>query len=106
MQFFNTNKRTINDKTIFYMIGWQTALIEHRVMTQVVEKHGWDGLNTKNVKAAMNNLKNFSVLGGLQTISYSNDRRTPTQARVYKVSKGKLLPVTPFLEVPDMKPKK
>ncbi|MGZ8429646.1 MAG: ABC transporter substrate-binding protein [Candidatus Deferrimicrobiaceae bacterium] len=106
MGFFNANKRTINDKTIFYMIGWQTALIEHKVMTQVVDKHGWDGLTTKNIKAGMNSLKNYAVLGGLQTISYSNDRRTPPQARVYKVSKGKLLPVTPFLEVPDMRPKK
>ncbi len=106
MGLFNANKRTLNDKTIFYMIGWQTALIEHKVMTDVVDKYGWDGLNTKNLKAAMSSLKNFAVLGGLQTISYSNDRRTPTQARVYKVSRGKLLPMTRFMEVPDMKPKK
>ena len=106
MGFFNANKRTVNDKGIVYMLGWQDALIAHKVMTQVVDKHGWDGLTTKNIKAELEGLKGFDVLGGLSKISYTKDRRTPTQARVYKVSKGKLLPVTPFLEVPDLRPKK
>ncbi|MGZ8430249.1 MAG: ABC transporter substrate-binding protein [Candidatus Deferrimicrobiaceae bacterium] len=106
MGFFNANKRTINDKGIVYIFGWQDALIAHKVMTQVVDKLGWDGLTTTNIKAELESLKGFEVLGGLSKISYTKDRRTPTQARVYKVSKGKLLPVTPFLEVPDLRPKK
>jgi branched-chain amino acid transport system substrate-binding protein len=106
MGFFNANKRTTNDKSIFYMIAWQVALTEHRIMNQVVDKHGWDGLTTKNIMAALDGLKGLDLLDGLSKISYTKDRRTPTQARVYKVSKGKLLPVTPFLEVPDLKPKK
>ncbi len=106
MEFFNANKRTTNDMAIFYMIAWQQALIEHKVMTEVVNKHGWDGLNTKNLKAALNGLKNFEPLGGFTKVSFSENRRTSTQARVYKVNDGKLLPVTPFLELADLRPKK
>jgi branched-chain amino acid transport system substrate-binding protein len=106
MGFFDANKRTINDKSIFYMIAWQQALLEHKIMTQVVDKYGWDGLNMKNLKTALNGLKNLELLGGLAKVSYTNERRTPTQARVYKVTGGKLLPVTSFVEVPDLKPKK
>ncbi len=105
MGFFNKYKRTTNDKSVFYMIAWQQAIVEQKIMTQVVDKHGWDGLTTKNIKAELEALKGFDVLGGLAKISYTKDRRTPTQARVYRVSKGKLLPVTPFMEVPDLRPK-
>jgi branched-chain amino acid transport system substrate-binding protein len=106
MGFFNANKRTTNDKGTVYMLGWQDALIAHEVLNRVVDKYGWDGLTTKNIKATLENLKGFAVLGGLAKIGYSKDRRTPTQARVYKVADGKLIPVTPFLEVPDLRPKK
>jgi len=106
MQLFNANKRSINDKGLFYMLAWQDALLEHKIMNQVVDKHGWDGLTTKNIKAALDGLKGLDLLDGLSKISYTKDRRTPTQTRVYKVTGGKLLPVTPFQEVPDLKPKK
>ncbi len=106
MGLFNANKRTTNDKSLFYMLAWQQAILEHKIMSQVVDKYGWDGLTTKNIMTALEGLKGYDVLGGLSKVSYTKDRRTPTQARVYKVTGGKLLPLTPFLEVPDLRPKK
>jgi branched-chain amino acid transport system substrate-binding protein len=105
MQLFTANKRTVNEKSLLYLVAWQCALLEQKIMIQIVDKYGWDGLTTKNIKAALDNLQGFDVMGGLQKVSYSKDRKTPTKARVYKVSNGKLLPVTPFLEVPDLKPR-
>jgi branched-chain amino acid transport system substrate-binding protein len=106
MKYFNQSKRTVRDKTLFYLIGWYVALAEHKIMNQVVKEHGWKGLTTKNIVNALNKMKDYKPLHGITVLSYSEKRRTPTVARVYKISKGKLLPLTDFLEVPDLRPAK
>jgi ABC-type branched-subunit amino acid transport system substrate-binding protein len=104
MKFFNQNKRTINDRTLFYLIPWYNALLQHKIMTEVVDKYGWKGLNTVNIKKALNNVKDFAPLKGLTRISYSEKQRTPSVIRLYRVTGGKFLPLTGFLKVPDMRP--
>ncbi|MDY6881447.1 MAG: ABC transporter substrate-binding protein [Thermodesulfobacteriota bacterium] len=104
MKYYNLNKRTKKDRALFYLIGWYGALLEHKIMTDVVEKHGWKGLNTKNIKEALNNLNDFAPLQGLTRLSFSDRRRTPKVTRIYKCQSGKLLPISDFLEVPDLRP--
>lgn len=104
MEYFNKNNRTIKDKAIFYMIGWYTALLEHKVLTEVVDKYGWKGLNTGNIKKVLNNTKDYAPLNGITRITLSEKRRTPTVARIYQIRGGKLIPLSGFMEVPDMRP--
>ncbi len=106
MKYFTKNKRTAKERTLFYIVPWCQALIEHHVMTEVVKKYGWEGLNAKNVVAVMNNLKDFAPLDGIGRYSYSEKRRTPHLMRVYKITGGKFLPVSDFFEVPDLMPAK
>jgi branched-chain amino acid transport system substrate-binding protein len=104
MKYFKQNNRTVNDISLFYFLGWQSALIEHKILTDVVDQHGWQGVNTKNVKAALNGLKDFKALGGISIITYTEKRRTPTKVRMYKYMQGKFLPQSDWLEVEDMRP--
>ena len=106
MHYFNKNKRTKKDRALFYLIGWYVSLLEHKIMTDVVNKHGWKGLNTRNIMDTLNNLKDFAPLGGLTRLSFSERRRTPKVTRIYRCKSGKLLPITDFLEVPDLRPAK
>ena len=106
MKYYKRNKRTVKEKSIFYFIAWQNALIEHKVMTDIVNKYGWKGLTTKNIKRALNRLKNFAPLKGLTKITYSDDRRTPRVGRVYTIKGTKIMPQTDFMQVPDMRPVK
>ena len=105
MKLFNANKRKIDDLTVTYLLAWQCALIQHKVMNSVVDEYGWDGLNAKNIMKVMESLRNFKVFGGLSVVSFTHERRTPTTVRAYRVTKGKFIPVTPFMEVPDLKPR-
>jgi branched-chain amino acid transport system substrate-binding protein len=104
MKYFKANKRTEKDKSLFYLIGWQMAFVEHKILNEVVKQHGWNGLNAQNIMSALNRLDDYEPLHGMTKISYSEKRRTPKVARVYKISKGQFLPVTGFLEVPDLRP--
>lgn len=104
MGYFNKNNRTIKDKTIFYMVAWYTALLEHKVMTEVVEKHGWEGLTAANLKEALNKTNNFLPLDGITRLTYSDKRRTPSVGRLYRIEGEKMLPLTEFQELEDMRP--
>ncbi len=107
MELFKANGRDrIKDIGFHYLTAWQDALVEHKVMTEVVNKYGWQGLNVNNLKRTLNSLKDFEPLHGLTKITYTEERRTPTFARIFKTTNGKLLPITGFLEVPDMRPVK
>ena len=104
LEQFKKNNRTKKDMSAFYMIGWYNMAVEHKVITEVVEKHGWDGLTTQNLKAAMNRVKDFLPWGGLTKITYTAKRPVPAHMRMYQSQKGKLLPVSDWEEVPDFLP--
>jgi len=104
MKYFNKNNRTLKEKTSFYMIAWYVALLEHKVMTEVVEKHGWEGLTVDNLKKTINNTNNFLPLDGITKLTYSDKRRTPRVSRAYRVEGEKMVPLTEFQELEDMRP--
>jgi len=104
MKYFNQNNRTAKEKTLYYLLAWQMALTEHKIMNQLVKEQGWAGLTTKNIVNTFNQMKDFKPLEGITVLSFSEKRRSPAAGRVYKISKGKLLPLTDFMEVPDLRP--
>jgi ABC-type branched-subunit amino acid transport system substrate-binding protein len=110
MQFlieqFKKNDRKPTDRSAFYGLAWQNMAVEHMVMTQVVEKYGWEGLTTKNLLAAMNQVKDFMPWKGLTKITYTAKRPVPSHMRMYQSQKGKLVGVSDWEEVPDFMPEK
>jgi branched-chain amino acid transport system substrate-binding protein len=104
LEQFKKNGRTDKDRSAFYLIAWTTAAIEHKVMNEVVQKYGWDGLTTKNLKAAMNEIKDFMPWGGLTKITYTAKRPVPSHMRMYQAKQGKILPVSDWGEVPNFLP--
>lgn len=106
MKYFTKNKRTIKEKTLFYMWGFCDTLLMKHVIETTVNQHGWGGFNVENIKKVIFNINDFRPLGGLTTYSYSEKRRSPKMVRVYKISGGKVLPITDFFEAPDLRPAK
>lgn len=106
LEQFKKNNRKVTDQSAFYIIAWINTAVEHKVMTEVVEKYGWDGLNTKNLKAAMDQIKDFMPWGGLMKITYTPERPVPRDMRMYQAQKGRLVPVSDWEEIPDFYPKK
>jgi hypothetical protein len=106
LEQFHKNNRTKADMSAFYLLAWQNMAVEHKVMTEVVEKYGWDGLTTKNLLDAMNHVKDFMPWGGLTKLTYTARRPVPSHMRMYQSEKGKLVPVSDWEEVPDFIPDK
>ena len=106
LEQFKKNNRTDKDKSAFYIIAWINAAVEKKVITEVVEKYGWEGLTTENLKAAMDRVTDFLPWGGLMKLTYTAKRPVPSHLRMYKSQKGKLLPVSDWEGVPDFLPTK
>jgi ABC-type branched-subunit amino acid transport system substrate-binding protein len=106
LEQFKENNRTKADKSAFYLLAWDNVAVEHKVITEVVEKYGWEGLTTKNLLDAMNHVKDFMPWGGLSKITYTAKRPVPSHMRMYQAQKGKLVAVSDWEEVPDFYPEK
>jgi ABC-type branched-subunit amino acid transport system substrate-binding protein len=106
LEQFKKNNRTKADKSAFYLLAWDNVAVEHKVMTQVVKKYGWEGLTTKNLLAAMNQVTDFLPWGGLTKLTYTAERPVPRHMRMYQSQSGKILPVSDWVEVPDFYPSK
>jgi ABC-type branched-subunit amino acid transport system substrate-binding protein len=103
---FKKNNRTKNDMSAFYLLAWINMAVEKKVIEEVVDKHGWDGLTTKNLKAAMNRVTDFMPWGGLCKLTYTAKRPVPAYMAMYQGQNGKILPVSGWEKVPDFLPAK
>ncbi len=103
MKYFKSNNRTKNEKSLFYLLAWQCAIMEYDILTKIVKEKGWDAVNAKAIDTVLRSGMEFSPLD-MQTLKFTETRRTPPFARVYQVKSGKLLPMTDFLTVPDFQP--
>ncbi len=104
MKHMQKNNRTEKDKSAFYFVGWMNAAAQHRAMLQVVQKHGWEGMNAKNLKAALNTIKDWKPLEGMTSVTYTAKRPVPRGMRMYQVKGGKILPITDWQLTPNFLP--
>jgi len=70
---------------------------------KVVEKYGWEGLTGKRVWDVLVNLKHFDSLG-LADVTYSPDYPVLGRIKMYGVKNGQILPVSDYMDLPDMTP--
>ncbi|MEW6033718.1 MAG: ABC transporter substrate-binding protein [Chloroflexota bacterium] len=100
-EYFDKASRPAKDRTVLYPLGFQNVLICKEVIGRAVKEVGWDKLSGEAIKAQLLKLKNFSALG-ISTITYTADRYSPSLARVYQFKDGKLLPVSDWMEAPNL----
>ena len=100
-KYMQKNKRPEKYKTSTYPISWAAVIIFSEIMERTVDKYGWDGLTGPNIKKEMEGLKNFKILKDLWLYSYSSTQRSPRHGKVFQVKNGKIVPITPFQEMPD-----
>jgi len=97
------NNRGPNIKTMYYPHIWAKLDVVAHVVGKVVDKHGWKGVTGKNVWAEMTNLKDYDALG-LARVSFRPDYPVLTKGRVFMVKEGEIIPMSDYLELPDMTP--
>jgi branched-chain amino acid transport system substrate-binding protein len=103
--YMDKNNRTVKDKTNFYLVSWQYALLVHKVTKDAVTKVGWDKLDVPAIKNELNRLTDFEPLNGLVKMTYTDKRRSSPWLTVFKVTGGKFIDVGGgFVRAPDLRP--
>ena len=105
LEFFRKKGRDPKYRTNYYILLWATALTFKEAIQRAVDEVGWGKLDGAAVKTQLERLKDFSPLG-LSYYTYSEKRRSPSKARIYRAEGGKILPITDWRECPDLRPAK
>ena len=79
--------------------------IAQEVLTQTVERVGWDKLDGQEVFNTLVESKGFTTLG-FQPFEFAPGKRSPLKCRVMKMKNGDPVPITGWRPCPDMRPAK
>lgn len=90
---FKKNNRTAAERQNVYIGSFIGGLLMQRATLEAVKKRGWGGITGPNVKEALENTKDFKAMG-LTKISYSKQLRNGLDFKMYKMTQGKIVPIT------------
>jgi hypothetical protein len=101
------NKRTEAEQTALAVSSWQNILLFHKIMTDAVNKVGWDKLDFQVLKKELNQLTNWEPLNGIVRVTYKEKQRFPLTGGIMKVQKGKFVNAMGsgvLVDLPDLTP--
>jgi len=99
-QFKLHNRKPI-ERTSAYVYAYSQVFQGMEAVKNAVRKVGWGKLNGEAVKSELEKMKNFTVFG-LNYITYKPGRVTPTKSRILKVKGGQLIPITGYMDCPEL----
>ena len=97
------NKRGVNIQTLYYVHIWAKLNFTCDIVKKVVDKYGWEGLTGKRVWNELVNTKGFDSLG-LADVTFSPNYPVLERCKIYGVKNGKILPLSGYVDLPDMTP--
>ena len=86
--------------------GWSVHLKFYDAIKMVVDEHGWENLDGKHVKEAMETFRNRPILDGVQVVTYTPDKHSPDQAFMAQIQNGKHVNIEDgkWHTMPDLRP--
>lgn len=100
---FHKHNRQPEEKVMGYLAAWPELYTICYCMNKAVEEVGWDKLSGATLRDQFLKLKDFSPLG-MTRYTFTADRPAPTQTLIFKVERGRLLPITDWVTCPDLRP--
>jgi branched-chain amino acid transport system substrate-binding protein len=105
LEYMKKNDRPEGYQTSTYPISWAAVIIFKEIMERVIDKYGWEKVyDGPTVKKELQGLKDFAVLEDLWHFSYEPKRPSPISGKVFQVKNGKIVPLTGFMTMPDLRP--
>jgi len=80
----------------------ETALLQY-LMTKIVKEKGWNNLNSMSIKDELFKVKDWWDPWKLMPWTLSADRMSRIHTTVYKFEGHKILPLTDWVECPDLR---
>jgi len=100
---FYKHKRQPQERTMGYLAAWCELYTICHALNECVEEVGWDGLSGITLRDQFLKLNDFSPQG-MTRYSFTAKKPEPTQTLIFKVERGRLLPITDWVTCPDLRP--
>ncbi len=105
-KIFKDNNRDPNkDKMFGYTTSLNIFLTVKQVCETVVDKYGWEGLNSENYLKVLNSGQEFDVMGTTPPVKYVGNCRVLSHMKVGQIVNGQLVGVSDWLKCPNLWPK-
>lgn len=104
-EIFEKNGRDPNkDKLFGYITSLNIFLTIKGVCEAVVDKYGWEGLNSENYLAMLTSGQEFDVMGTTPPVKYEDGCRVLSDIRIGQIQNGELKGITGWLRCPNLWP--
>jgi len=100
---FYKHDRKPEERTLSYLAEWAELYTVCYAMNKAVEEVGWDELSGITLRDQFLNLEDFCPQG-MTRYTFTARKPEPTQTLIFKVERGRLLPITDWVTCPDLRP--
>ena len=103
LKWLKKKKRGLKIKTNAYTVKWAKMLLVTHIVEKLVDEKGWKGVTADNFLHELLNTSHFDAMG-ICNFDYTPTRPYLVTGRIYMMKNGKVLPVSDYVEAPDLRP--
>ena len=100
---FLKNNRKPEQHVIGYLGAWPVLYTICDTVRNVVDEKGWGNLNGHSMREQFLKLRDYRPLG-MTSYSFTAERPAPDMTLIFKIERGRLLPLTDWVKCPDLRP--
>lgn len=100
---FKRSNRTEDERTMVYFVFWTVCEMFCEAAEIAVNEWGWENLDGAHMYEAFRSMRACDV-AGLQPFTFAPGKVTPREARMFEFRDGEPIPITDYLDCPDLRP--
>ena len=102
---FKANSRKPAEHSVGYLLTYGIVDATRQIMEKTIDRVGFDALSGAAMYETMQATGEIKAMDGVMSLQYGKDIRATNKARIMQVQKGKFVPQTDWMVVPDLRPK-
>lgn len=104
-QEFQANERGPAERNVAYILAFTLVDVAREAIERAIDEVGFDNLDGEAVYQQLQTLKGYKPLGGLAIFDYGPNVRSTRTARIVQAKGGTFVPLTNWMQAPDLRPK-
>lgn len=101
---FAANERTPAEHAVAYLISFALVDVAREAIDRAIQEVGFDALDGPAIFEQLKALQNYEAFDGLMNVTFGEDVRSTSSARIGQAQAGQLIPVTDWMTAPDLRP--
>ena len=101
---FAANARKPAEHAVAYLVSFALMDVTREAIDRAIQKVGFDALNGEAVYEELKAMEGYDAFHGLTIVTFGEDVRSTSAARIAQVRAGQFVPVTDWMTAPDLKP--